>query len=202
MIMTGLALAFAVIPEELPIVITMVLGLGSFNLSKQNLLIKKIHATKSLANSTVIITDKTCTITKGEMKIASVYPDNHPEVIYRAAMCISEFAIIPLDLEIVKAVHEVDARPLPEIIREWVLSGEHKTKCMLRQENGVYELYKSGAPEEIFASCHDVTQADWDELNRQSRSGRRVIGVAYKQVPPEAIYQDFDLLERKWILLD
>lgn len=197
MIMTGLALAFAVIPEELPIVITMVLGLGSFNLSKQNLLIKKIRATESLANSTVIVTDKTGTITKGEMKIASVYPDNRPEVIYRAAMCISEFAISPLDLEIVKAAHEVDARPLPEILRERVLSGGHKTKCMLRQENGVYELCKSGAPEEVFASCHDVTQADRDELNRQSRSGRRVIGVAYKQVPPEAIYQDFDLLEKE-----
>jgi P-type Ca2+ transporter type 2C len=59
MVMTGLALAFAVIPEELPIVITMVLGLGSYNLSKNNLLIKKLRATESIANTTVIVTDKT-----------------------------------------------------------------------------------------------------------------------------------------------
>lgn len=70
MIMTGLA--FAVIPEELPIVITMVLGLGSYNLSKKNLLIKKLRATESMANTTVIVTDKTGTITEGKMQIVSV----------------------------------------------------------------------------------------------------------------------------------
>jgi Ca2+-transporting ATPase len=197
MVMTGLALAFAVIPEELPIVITMVLGLGSFNLSKHNLLIKKIRATESLANTTVIVTDKTGTITEGNMKIVSVYPENQSQVIHLAAMCISEFARSPLDMEIIRKAHEVDARPLPEIVRERVLSGGRKTKCILRRENGVYELCKSGAPEEIFASCHDVAQADWDELDRQSHLGRRVIGVAYKQVPPEAIHQDFDLLEKE-----
>ena len=46
MVMTGLALAFAVIPEELPIVITMVLGLGSYNLSRNNLLIKNSEQLK------------------------------------------------------------------------------------------------------------------------------------------------------------
>ncbi|HEY9152792.1 MAG TPA: cation-transporting P-type ATPase [Anaerolineales bacterium] len=196
MIMTGLALAFAVIPEELPIVITMVLGLGSFNLSKQNLLIKKLRATESLANTTVIVTDKTGTITEGKMKIASIYPENNPDVIYRAALCISEFAISPLDLEIVQRARETDSRPLPEIIRERVLGGGRKTKCMLRKDNGIYELCKSGAPEEIFASCHDVPQAARDELERQTHSGRRVIGVAFKQIATEAIHHDFAALEK------
>lgn len=195
MIMTGLALAFAVIPEELPIVITMVLGLGSFNLSKQNLLIKKLRATESLANTTVIVTDKTGTITEGKMKIASVFPENQSGVIYRAALCISEFTLNPLDLEIVKKARESRSEPLPVIIRERVLGSGRKTKCMLRKENGIYELCKSGAPEEIFASCQDVPQAARDELEKQTRSGRRVIGVAFKQIPSDAIHQDFDVLE-------
>ncbi len=195
MVMTGLALAFAVIPEELPIVITMVLGLGSFNLSKNNLLIKKLRATESLANTTVIVTDKTGTITEGKMKIASVYPNNEPQVIYRAALAISEFALSPLDLEIVKRARDTDAKPMPEIVRERVLSGGRKTKCMLRKDNGVYELCKSGAPEEIFASCQAVPQAARDELDRQTQAGRRVIGVAFKPVLEGAIQQDFDALE-------
>ena len=40
MILTALSLAFAVIPEELPIIITMVLGLGALALSRRNVLIR------------------------------------------------------------------------------------------------------------------------------------------------------------------
>jgi Ca2+-transporting ATPase len=196
MITTGLALAFAVIPEELPIVITMVLGLGSYNLSRQNLLIKKLRATESLANTTVIVTDKTGTITEGKMKIAGVYPPDDAQVIRRAALCISEFARDPLDQEIQRRAKAADARPLPEIVRERVMGGGGKTKCMLRRADGGYELCTSGAPEEIFTLCRGVPSAARGELDRQTRAGRRVIGVAYKPVPPEEIRRGFDELER------
>ncbi len=196
MILTGLALAFAVIPEELPIVITMVLGLGSYNLSKQNLLIKKLRATESLANATVIVTDKTGTITEGKMKVALVYPEVGDQVLYRAALCISDYAPDPLDQEILSQVRPEGAAAMPEIIRERAFGGGKKSRCMLRRLNGIYELFKSGAPEEIFASCHEVPPSARDELVRQTRAGRRVIGVAMKQVPSEAIHQDLDILEQ------
>ena len=48
MFLTGLALAFATIPEELPIIITMNLGLGSYLLSKENFLVKKSKAAETL----------------------------------------------------------------------------------------------------------------------------------------------------------
>ena len=43
MVLTGLSLAFAIIPEELPIIITMVLGLGAYRLSRQNFLVKRLR---------------------------------------------------------------------------------------------------------------------------------------------------------------
>jgi len=73
MILTGLSLAFATIPEELPIIITMVLGLGAYNLSRNNFLVKKIKAAETLGNATVIVTDKTGTITENRMKIISLF---------------------------------------------------------------------------------------------------------------------------------
>lgn len=57
MFLTGLALAFVTVPEELPIIITMVLGLGAFSLSKRNFLIKKIKSAEVLGNATCIIAD-------------------------------------------------------------------------------------------------------------------------------------------------
>jgi Ca2+-transporting ATPase len=70
MFLTGLSLAFATIPEELPIIITMVLGLGAYQLSRNNFLVKKLKAAETLGSTTVIVTDKTGTITEGKMQVA------------------------------------------------------------------------------------------------------------------------------------
>ncbi|MGB8215064.1 MAG: cation-transporting P-type ATPase [Anaerolineales bacterium] len=195
MLLTGLALAFAVIPEELPIVITMVLGLGSYNLSKNNLLIKKLRATESMANATVIVTDKTGTITDGKMKIVAVYPDQQEEVVRKAALCMSEFALTPLDLEIAQKARENNPAPWPEIVHERGLGGGRKTKASLRKQGNVYCLYKSGAPEEIFASCQQIPGQAQAELEQQTRLGRRVIGVASKEISAQELQQSLTSLE-------
>ena len=64
MFLTGLSLAFATIPEELPIIITMVLGLGSLRLARQDFLVKQLAAAETMGSATVIVTDKTGTITE------------------------------------------------------------------------------------------------------------------------------------------
>ncbi|HVP20846.1 MAG TPA: cation-transporting P-type ATPase [Anaerolineaceae bacterium] len=201
MITTGLALAFAVIPEELPIVINMVLGLGSYNLSKKNLLIKKLRAAESMANTTVIVTDKTGTITEGKMKIVSTYPDNPTEVLWKAELCLSEFARTPLDLEIIRKSKEsqkslAQSPTLPEIIRERDLGNGQKTKAILRKKDDVFMLCKSGAPEEVFASCKDVPDDVMAELERQTKAGRRVIAVAYKELLPGELDLGFAEIEK------
>lgn len=75
LILTGLALAFVVIPEEMPIIITMVLGIGAYALSKKNALVKRLRAAETLGNVTAIATDKTGTITEGKMRVESLYFD-------------------------------------------------------------------------------------------------------------------------------
>ncbi len=97
MVLTGLSLAFATIPEELPIIITMVLGIGAYQLSRHNFLIKKIKAAETLGNATVIVTDKTGTITEAKMKIAALYPENDRSIIAIADLCLPEFITSPLD---------------------------------------------------------------------------------------------------------
>ncbi len=70
MVLTGLSLSFATIPEELPIIITMVLGVGAFTLSKRGVLVKRLKAAETLGSVTVIATDKTGTITENRMRLS------------------------------------------------------------------------------------------------------------------------------------
>ncbi|GAA2364253.1 HAD-IC family P-type ATPase [Saccharopolyspora halophila] len=70
MILTGLTLAFATIPEELPIIISMVLGLGSYRLARRHVLIKRLRAAEALGTITVIATDKTGTLTENRMTVS------------------------------------------------------------------------------------------------------------------------------------
>ncbi len=74
-VLYGLSLAFVVIPEELPIIITMVLGVGGYALSKKGAIVKRLRAAETLGNVTVIATDKTGTITENKMRLEHLYFD-------------------------------------------------------------------------------------------------------------------------------
>ena len=197
MVLTGLSLSFATIPEELPIIITMVLGLGAYTLSKNKFLVKSIKAAETLGNATVIVTDKTGTITESQMKIVSLYPNNEKEIIEKALCAISQYSVSPMELEIKnKAVElEID-KSLPEVIRERIFGNGRKSKSIIRKGGAEYELFTSGAPEEIFTMCRDLSDDIRNELAEQTSKGRRVIAVAYKKLTHAEKNLDFAKLEK------
>ena len=69
----AVSLAVAVIPEGLPIVMTLVLATGGLRMSRRNALVKRLGAVESLGQTKVIAVDKTGTITKNEMTVEKVY---------------------------------------------------------------------------------------------------------------------------------
>lgn len=75
MFATVVSLAVSVIPEGLPIVITLVLATGVWRMSKQHALVKKLQAVESLGQASIIAVDKTGTLTKNEMTLQKVYSD-------------------------------------------------------------------------------------------------------------------------------
>ena len=67
------SLAVSIIPEGLPIVVTLILATGVWRMSKRNALVKKLQAVEALGQARVIAVDKTGTITKNELTIQQVY---------------------------------------------------------------------------------------------------------------------------------
>jgi Ca2+-transporting ATPase len=73
--MSSIALAISAVPEGLPAIVTIALALGAREFAKRNAIVRRLSSAESLGAVTVICSDKTGTITKGEMTVRRLCVD-------------------------------------------------------------------------------------------------------------------------------
>jgi len=194
MILTSLSLAFATIPEELPIIVTMVLGVGAYSLSRKNALVKRLRAAETLGSVTIIATDKTGTITENKMKTASLYFDgkivrnqnfkeNEKEALKTALLAsdavrdLTNNTVLgnPMAQAILENIREngIDIQELP---KNWVLKDELSFDNKRKLASYVYQygnsliVLSSGAPENVLANSTKLfTKSEEVELSEETR---------------------------------
>ncbi len=76
MFTTAIAVAVAAIPEGLPVAMTVILALGMQRILKRKGLVRKLASAETLGGTSIILTDKTGTLTKGKMEVAGIYTGN------------------------------------------------------------------------------------------------------------------------------
>jgi Ca2+-transporting ATPase len=99
MVEAGVALAIAAVPEGLPAVATITLGLGLRRMAKRHALIRRLPAVEALGSATTICTDKTGTLTAGRMAVTRLR-------LYDAEVTISGSGYAP------EGEFEIDGRPV------------------------------------------------------------------------------------------
>jgi len=80
MLFLAVALGVAAVPETLPIIVTMILSYGVFNMVQKKAIIRKIPAIETIGNTSVICSDKTGTLTMNKMKIQHVWHVRHDPI--------------------------------------------------------------------------------------------------------------------------
>jgi P-type Ca2+ transporter type 2C len=218
--LAGIALAMSLLPEEIPVVLTVFLALGAWRMSQRRVLTRRMPAIEALGAATVLCVDKTGTLTLNRMSVSRLYtggefyyvdsignptlPQRFHELVRFSVLASETDPYDPME----KAFKELGDRYLTSVegTEDWQLVHEYSLSPELLALSHVWKSPESedhivaakGAPEAIASLCHfDGPQSE--ELSQQvdamARDGLRVLAVAKSGVGEgrwPASQHDFD----------
>jgi len=215
MLLTGLSLAFATIPEELPIIITMVLSLGAFRLSKKHAIAKRLSGVESLGSVTVIATDKTGTLTENRMEAARFEPlEAKGHLLEIGIFCNdavpdgTDFTGDAVDTALLRAARksgwDVPAeRNTHPILNEFTFDNTRNCMSTISLKNGKPWAAVKGAPESVLMRCTQILKGGKIEtltdtlrqgilelVSHMAAEGLRVLAFAERTLSNENLDQE------------
>jgi Ca2+-transporting ATPase len=202
-VLAGLALAMAILPNEIPVVLAIFLALGAWRFSLARVLTRRVPVVETLGSTTVLCVDKTGTLTFNRMSVQQLFvspnfydvalherealPETYHELIEFGILASRKDPFDPMEKALQQVGDDYLARTEHlhqdwEILQEYPLSGELLAmSCVWRSPENRLVIATKGAPEAIADLCHFNAQQMRDleqHINKMAAAGLRVLGIA------------------------
>lgn len=176
-LLAGITIAMATIPEEIPVILTVFLAMGSWSLTKKNTLTKNMKAIETLGTVNVLCTDKTGTITENKMIVEEIYTNSETFIKTLYQSC-PQVAYDPMEIALKKYCQENEKINTGSITKEYPFKAETK---MMGQIWNNKELCVKGAYENVLPLCNldkENYKQVKSKINEYSKEGYRVLAIA------------------------
>lgn len=203
-VLAGLTLAMAVMPNELPVVLTIFLALGAWRLSRTQVLARSAPVVETLGSATVLCVDKTGTLTLNRMSVSALNtdgtlykigdfrndppPDTFHDLVEFSILASQRDPYDPMERAI-KDFGEEYLAHTEHLHGDWRLEKEYPLSPELlamshvwrAPEGNEYVIAAKGAPEAVADLCHFSDSQHREMMTavtRMADDGLRVLGVA------------------------
>lgn len=204
--MFSLALAVGLTPQLLPAIVSVNLARGAATMAKKRVIVKHLPAIENFGSMNVFCTDKTGTLTEGEVKIHSAVDvegkDSDRVLLYAYLNAISESGYVnPID----KAIREYKTFDIStyQKLDEVAYDFNRKRLSILFKKDSTHLIVTKGALKNILDVCSTVETAEGktidiadgrQKLHQQAEDlgskGFRALGVAYRDFERDSFSKD------------
>ncbi len=206
MFLTSVAIAVSAVPEGLPVAMTVILAIGVRRMARRKGVIRKLIAAETLGSATVILTDKTGTLTMAKMELSKVLPvvggeeknllelalintnvlienPNDPPLEWRANGRILETAVVRAAA--LRGILVDNVKNKTSILSSSPFNAVNKFSASLVHDGEKHLLVFFGAPD-IFINHSTLSDTEQKEALKEisflAESGELVVGVATKEI--------------------
>jgi len=182
-----LSLLIAGIPVSLPTVMTLIISIGALAVASKKALVRRLEALEDFANVTLLLTDKTGTLTENKISVDRIHayaPFSAGDMLSYAGAA----AFADADSAIDRAITERagDAHLSYRIVQSVPGDSVRKRSTVLLERDGVRSLVSLGTPPAIMALCTSlggIAAAIHRDIEDAAKDGSRAIAVAIKKAP-------------------
>lgn len=185
----SLTMIVSAVPEGLPVALTIVLLFSARRMAKYKALVKKISAMETLGAITLIITDKTGTITQNKLSVADSYtthrsPHSFQEVLRLSLNGDQNHTDDPLDTLLLESVPDITIPHTWNKVKDFPFDQHLRMSATLWEHNHGFTLYVKGAPEQVLYHCKTSKKEAAIKacLHQFTSKGYRTIALAHRDL--------------------